>query len=197
MAVVLVLEAPGATTAQYDRVNEILGITGDDDAPDGLISHTAGATDDGVLVVDLWESREAAQAFFLGGLGDALAAAGMTDLKPAQVLPVHNHFQGAGQTAGVLMIADVAGMGTDMYDSMTAKMEERLPHGAGHPAVQHIAAVKEDGDVLVIDIWESPEAFGEFAQNEIAPAGQEAGLAPFEPRLVPVHNRLKRSAVAG
>ena len=111
------------------------------------------------------------------------------------MLPVHNHFQGKGETAGVLMIADVDGLTPDMYDSMTAAMEEHELHGPGHPAVHHVAAVKENGDVLVIDIWESPEAFGEFASEQIAPAGQDAGLASFEPRFVPIHNRLRGASL--
>jgi heme-degrading monooxygenase HmoA len=161
-----------------------------------LISHTVGATDDGLLVVDLWESEEALQAFFDSGLGEAMAAAGVPPTEPARVLPVHNHFQGAGETAGVLMIADVDGLSPALYDSMTATMEQHLPHGPGHPAMQHIAAIKENGDVLVIDIWESAERFGEFAQNEIAPAGQAVELAPFEARFVPVYNRLTGSVLA-
>lgn len=197
MAVLLLLEAPGATTEQYDKVNEILGITGEEAAPDGLISHTAGATDEGVVVVDLWESHEALQAFFDSGLGEALVTAGVPQTKPARVLPVHNHFQGAGDTAGVLMIADFDGMSPELYDSMTATMEQHLSHGPGHPAAQHIAAVKENGDVLVIDVWESPERFGEFAQNEIAPAAQAIELPSFEPRFVPVYNRLKGPVLAG
>jgi heme-degrading monooxygenase HmoA len=164
----------------------------------GRVDLAHGAeTDDGVLVVDLWESHEARQAFFDAGLGAAIAAAGIPETKPARVLPVHNHFQGGGETPGVSMIADVDGLSPDMYDSMTAQMEQHLPHGPGHPAVQHIAAVKENGDLLVVDIWESPEAFGEFAQTVLAPAGQEAGLAPFEPRLVPVYARLKGPVLAG
>lgn len=35
MAVVMMMEAKGATEAQYRAANENLGIAGDDDAPDG------------------------------------------------------------------------------------------------------------------------------------------------------------------
>ena len=111
------------------------------------------------------------------------------------MLQVHNHFQGAGDHPGVLMIADVDGMTADMYDSMTVAMEAHQANGAEHPAVHHIAAIEENGDLIVIDIWESPEAFGEFARELIAPAGEDAGLAPFEPRFVPIHNRLRGASL--
>lgn len=196
MAVLVILDLPGATTEQYEKVNEILGVLGESDAPEGLISHAAGVTDEGLLIVDLWESEQAAAAFFARGIGETMAAAGApAPPGPPRILPVHNHFQGRGTTAGVLMIADVEGLTADMYDSMTEAMEEHEPHGPGHPAAHHIAAVKENGDVLVIDIWESPEAFGEFAKAQIAPAGEGAGLAPFEPRFVPIHNRLRGASL--
>jgi heme-degrading monooxygenase HmoA len=196
MAVLVILDLPGATTEQYEKVNEVLGVLSESDAPEGLISHAAGVTDEGLLIVDLWESEQAAAAFFARGVDETMAAAGApTPPGPPRMLPVHNHFQGKGETAGVLMIADVDGLTPDMYDSMTAAMEEHELHGPGHPAVHHVAAVKENGDVLVIDIWESPEAFGEFASEQIAPAGQDAGLASFEPRFVPIHNRLRGASL--
>ena len=64
MAVLMMLELPGATPEQYDRANEILGIAGDEDAPDGLISHAAGLTDDGMVIVDVWDSAESLEGFF-------------------------------------------------------------------------------------------------------------------------------------
>jgi hypothetical protein len=196
MAVLVILELPGTTTEQYEKVNEVLGVQGEEDAPDGLISHTAGVTDEGLLIVDLWESEAAAAAFFARGIDATMAAAGApAPPGPPRMLQVHNHFQGAGDHAGVLMIADVDGMTADMYDSMTAAMEVHQPEGAVHPAVHHIAAIEENGELIVIDIWPSPEAFGEFARDLIAPAGQDAGLAPFEPRFVPIHNRLRGASL--
>ncbi len=198
MAVLVILELPGATTEQYEKVNEVLGVQGDEDAPEGLISHTAGVTDDGLLIVDLWESEAAAATFFARGIDETMAAAGApAPPGPPRMLQVHNHFQGAGDHAGVLMIADVDGMTPDMYDSMTGAMEVHLPHGPDHPAVHHIAAIEENGNVIVIDIWPSAEAFGDFARELIAPAGEDAGMAPFEPRFVPIHNRLRGASLVG
>ena len=191
MAVLMVLDLPGATLEQYDRTNEILGIHGDADAPAGLISHAAGPTDDGIVVVDVWESGETLQSFFEGrGVARAMEEAGAPAAEP-RVLPVHNHFEGGGSKAGVLMLAELDDFGPDTYDAMTATMTAHTPEGDTHPAVHHVAAVTESGGMLIVDIWESPEAFGAFAQEAIAPAGEQAGMAPFEPRFVPIHNRIK------
>ena len=189
MAVLMILELPGATAEQYERTNEILGITSDEDAPEGLISHVAGVTDEGLLIVDVWDSPESLARFFEGeGVAQAMQEAGAPAGEP-RVLPVHNHFEGAGVEAGVLMIAEIDDFGPDTYDDMVATMDA---HAApeNHPATQHTAAVSESGGIVVVDLWESPEAFGEFAETAIAPAGETVGMAPFEPRFVPVHHRM-------
>jgi len=188
MAVLMMLELPGATVEQYERTNEILGIAGDEDAPEGLISHAVGPTDDGILIVDVWDSPESLERFF-ESVGPAMEEVGAPEAQP-RVLPVHNHFEGAGADSGVLMIAEIDDFGPDTYDEMVASMDEHVDPSQ-HPATQHTAAVNESGGMVVVDIWESPEAFGEFAQTAIAPAGEAAGMAPFEPRFVPVHNHMK------
>ena len=74
MAVLMTLEVPGGTTAKYDRTNEILGIAGEHDAPPGLVTHVCGITDDGILVVDVWDSVAALDDFARNRLRAALAA---------------------------------------------------------------------------------------------------------------------------
>jgi len=189
MAVLMMLELPGATPEQYDRANEILGIAGDDDAPEGLISHAAGLTDEGMVIVDVWDSAESLERFFEEREVQAAMNEAGAELGEPRVLPVHNEFEGGGSDAGVLMIAELDDFDTDTYDQMASGMEG---HGsAEHPAVYHAAAVTDGGGMVIVDIWESPDAFGKFAQEQIAPAGEEAGMAPLEPRFVPVHRRIK------
>ena len=93
MAVLMTMDIPGGTIEQYDRTNGILGIHGDDSAPEGLLSHVCGVTDDGILIVDVWDSEESLQRFFDEGLGAALAEAGVPQVKPT-VVAVHNHIRG-------------------------------------------------------------------------------------------------------
>ncbi len=94
MAIMMVLEVPGGTIEQYERANEIMGITGDDTAPDGLVGHVAAKTDDGMLIVDVWESQEKLDAFFRDRLGDALHQAGVPEAQP-RIYPVHNGIRGS------------------------------------------------------------------------------------------------------
>ncbi|MEA2349706.1 MAG: hypothetical protein QOG86_647 [Thermoleophilaceae bacterium] len=63
MAIVMIQDtpAPAPDMEMYDKVNDVLGV--DDNPPDGLIVHTASKTDDGMVIVDVWESREAFDRF--------------------------------------------------------------------------------------------------------------------------------------
>ena len=109
MAVLMTLEVPGGTTAKYDRANEILGIAGEHDAPPGLVTHVCGVTDDGILVVDVWESIAALDDFARNRLGAALAQAEMPEAVP-HTSPVHNLLFGAGKESNVLVLIDMAGL---------------------------------------------------------------------------------------
>jgi hypothetical protein len=65
----VILEMPGMTQAQYEQSAErVTGRPGPVKSPAdwpvaGLISHTAAPTDNGWLVVDVWDSEEAFQQF--------------------------------------------------------------------------------------------------------------------------------------
>jgi heme-degrading monooxygenase HmoA len=195
MAVLMMLEVPGGTLEQYERANELMGITGDDDAPEGLVSHVAAVTEDGIVIADVWESEAALETFFEERAGAALAEAGMPQAQP-RIAQVHNHIpQGAGTDPGVLVYLEIDELTPDQYDQMMGAMDAGAADG-NHPAVSHVAAVTEDGGFLVADVWESPEAFAEFAETQVATAGESVGMAPIEPRFAKVHNTMKKGAPA-
>ena len=196
MAVMRIVEA-AATTEQYDRANEIMMAAGGDQAPEGLIHHVAASDGDGLVIADVWESEDAFEQFFAERLGPALQQAGMMDSPPTQrTMPVHNMLEGRGQNAGVLLVVEIEGFTPDLYDKMTEGMDVHAGGGGNHPSVWHVAAVNESGGLVVADVWESPEAFGQFAEEVIGPRGAEVGLQPFEPRLIPIHNSVRGSAAA-
>jgi hypothetical protein len=196
MAVLMVIEAPGATKDEYDRTNDVLGIHGDDDAPDGLIHHIAAFEGDTLVIADLWESEEKFRRFG-ERLRPALEQSGLgSKSSPPKIRPAHNHLTGKGAEAGVLLLIDIDGFTPDLYDRMTADMDIHAGDGSNHPSVWHAAAVDESGNLVVADVWESPEAFGKFAEEEIGPKGAEVGLPQFEPRLIPVHNHTRGRAAA-
>jgi hypothetical protein len=61
MAVILLMKWDGVTPEQYDQVIEELGIN-EDPAHGGLL-HLAGNDDEGLRVVDVWDSEEAFNSF--------------------------------------------------------------------------------------------------------------------------------------
>jgi hypothetical protein len=66
MAVAILQKLQGVTKEQYDQVNETMfGASPPpaDQLPDGLIVHSAGPSENGFYVYDIWESREAFQRF--------------------------------------------------------------------------------------------------------------------------------------
>jgi hypothetical protein len=193
MALLAIMEFEGGTIGEYEQINEVIGVHSANDAPDGLIRHVAGTSDDGLVIIDLWDSPEAMEAFYEGRLAPALAQLDDPPQAEPRVVPVHNHLTGSGETAGVIMIAEIADLGTDDYDRMVGSVPAHAGDGSGHPSFAHVAATTDDG-MLIVDIWESPEAFARFADEQIGPAAADIGMTGFAPRFVPVHNHIKGGA---
>jgi hypothetical protein len=65
MTVAFVFEGEDLTAESYDALMARIG-RGDVNAgnPGGLVAHIAGPTADGWRVIDLWESQQAADAFY-------------------------------------------------------------------------------------------------------------------------------------
>jgi heme-degrading monooxygenase HmoA len=193
VAVLMRMEFPGGTTEQYDEINRILTVD-DDTPPEGLILHMCGKTDDGIVIMDVWDSAEDAAAFFESGLGDALEQAEAPQAE-TQMHKVHNMIpKGGGEAANVIVEIEVDA-GTDVYDDMLGQMPSHLGDDSDHPVHAHIAAVTDDGKMYIVDLWESPEAFGAFAESEVAPAAGDR-LDEIQPKFTPVHNVIRGTADA-
>jgi hypothetical protein len=191
MALLAIMEFEGGTIEDYERVDELIQVDAGDAAPDGLIRHVVGLSEDALVVIDLWDSADAMEAFYEQRLAPAVAQLDDPPQVEPRVMPVHNHLSGSGETAGVIMMAEIPGAGTDVYDQMVGDIPAHAEDN--HPSVSHVVAVTDDG-LMVVDIWESPEAFGRFADEQIGPAAANAGLPGFEPRFVPVHNHIEGEA---
>jgi hypothetical protein len=81
MSDALILEFRNASPGLYYDVNKVLGLdplSGEGDWPDGMVSHTAAEHEDGngLTVWEVWESREAQDAFMQSRLGPALGQTG-------------------------------------------------------------------------------------------------------------------------
>lgn len=57
----------------------------------------------------------------------------------------------------------------------------------------HHSCFGEDGDLMVYDVWDSPEAFEEFGRV-LMPILAEVGVDPGEPAVMPVHKLLQDGA---
>jgi hypothetical protein len=92
MAVGLRLKFQGGTQEQYDAIHQHMDV--DANPPSGMIFHSAGPIDGGWGIIDVWESRDAFDAFASGQLQPAVgelgdrAFQGPPDIKE---FPVH-HF---------------------------------------------------------------------------------------------------------
>jgi hypothetical protein len=77
MAAGLILQFPASVgEKEYDAVNSKLRFdprTGKGDWPAGLLSHSAGKSDQGLIVTEIWESKQAQAAFMESQWGAALA----------------------------------------------------------------------------------------------------------------------------
>jgi hypothetical protein len=89
MSIVMFLEVPGATTDQYDRVNEIMGIHGPEDEPEGLLSHVCAANDDGLLICDVWRSQQELDDFIQSRVAPAMKEVGAHP-SPPRLAELHN-----------------------------------------------------------------------------------------------------------
>jgi hypothetical protein len=90
MAIMMVMHVKGGTLEQYDQATKEVfdGTLQPAQLPDGLLSHTAAKSDDGIKVVDVWESKEKFDAFG-AKLMPALQHANMPEVQP-MIYEVHN-----------------------------------------------------------------------------------------------------------
>jgi heme-degrading monooxygenase HmoA len=76
---------------------------------------------------------------------------------------------------------------TDQYDQVIEKMDlggKSAPGGLFHWSAQG------DGELVVVDVWETPEQFQAFADEKIGPITAEVGVNPPQIEDYPVHNTL-------
>jgi hypothetical protein len=95
MAVGILINMPGVTQEQYEQVTtKLFGQypMRSEDAPDGLLMHSAGPTQDGWYVYDLWESPEQFQRFGEERVGPAMAeVVGAGGPPQPEIYPVHGY----------------------------------------------------------------------------------------------------------
>lgn len=94
MPVGVQLDFKGATLEQYDDVLEATGfLPGGPTGPMALF-HWVAKTEEGIRIVDVWESVEAFEEFTRTRSSDAFADAGVSEPPQIQFFEVHNYLIG-------------------------------------------------------------------------------------------------------
>jgi hypothetical protein len=90
MAVAIEMDFKGATLDQYDQVIELMGLSPGSPLPPGAIFHWAAETEDGIRVVDVWETREAYDRFAQEQIGPYTQQVGIPGPPEVTYRDVHN-----------------------------------------------------------------------------------------------------------
>jgi hypothetical protein len=93
----VILDFEGGTLDQYDQVTEKMGLTSDE-TPPGALFHFVIDTDDGIRVIDVWETPEQFDQFAREQIGPITQEVGM-DAPKMQQSEVHNYLTAAPQHA--------------------------------------------------------------------------------------------------
>jgi hypothetical protein len=97
MAVMMQMEWDGVTASQYDQALKLVNWEGD--IPSGAMFHVAAITENGLRVVDVWESAEAFQTFVDTRLMPGVQQIGIQGQPRVELFPVHRLFAPAFQPA--------------------------------------------------------------------------------------------------
>lgn len=95
MAVAVEMNFSGATLGQYDQVLEKMGFTPGGSGPPGAIFHWVAKTDDGMRVVDVWETKEQYERFAQEKIGPYSKEVGIEGMPGTRFYDVHNHLTAA------------------------------------------------------------------------------------------------------
>lgn len=94
MAVGVQLDFRGGTLEQYDQVIERMGFRpGGPGAPGGLF-HWVTKTDDGIRVIDVWDSRDTFEKFAQEKIGPITQEVGVPGPPETKFFEVHNYLTG-------------------------------------------------------------------------------------------------------
>ncbi len=87
MAVGIIFDGVGVSQAQYEQV--LNQVSPGNELPAGMLYHAAGTSDNGLCVIEVWESQEVLDQFFKEKLGQALQEANIdTQPKVFQVINI-------------------------------------------------------------------------------------------------------------
>ena len=96
MAVTLIMRVPELSPGRYDRMLAELDLAGS--PPPGLILHVASEGVGAINMLEIWQTRHAAEAFVEGRLQQALRNYGVKDPLAYRLEPLHDLFASDEET---------------------------------------------------------------------------------------------------
>ena len=86
----------------------------------------------------------------------------------------------------ILTVFELQTMTAEKYNKAIKGLAEA---GQGNPdgRLYHVATLKDDGSVIVTDVWESAEKLDKFGKTLI-PVLNKAGVGPVQPKVYQVQN---------
>ena len=93
------IDLPGATLAWYDEVIEAAGFLPGGPIPTDALSHWVAKTDDGICIIEVWESREAFKNNAKRRTGQIKDEVGFPADTAIEFFDIHNYLPGKPRRA--------------------------------------------------------------------------------------------------
>ncbi len=91
MTVAIVMDFKGATLEKYDKVVELMHLTPEGSGAPGSLFHWVAATADGIVVTDVWATREQFEKFAQEKIGPFSQEAGFPGPPEMRFYELHNY----------------------------------------------------------------------------------------------------------
>jgi hypothetical protein len=192
MPVMYILDFKDGTADQYDAVIERMQLGGR--LPAGAIFHSAGPTDSGWRVVDVWETSDIFQRFAQEKIAPLSVEAGL-GAPEIRRLEVEQLRRGADKDVEFLQIGFIPGVDRAAFEDL----DRHVLGDVGLPpdCVFHVNGAY-DGGQYVMDAWTSKAERDRFRENQIKPGVQAAGIDTVpEFQDLALHNSLRHPAETG
>lgn len=95
MAVAILMDFRGVTLEQYDQVIESGGFLPGGPLPWEGLFHWVTKTDDGILIVNVWESQAGFERFVTETVAPLAAEVGVVEPPVLKIFEVHNYLFGS------------------------------------------------------------------------------------------------------
>jgi hypothetical protein len=179
MTVGVTLNFPAATTDQYDRTCQLMGLTPRGAGPSGLLFHWSSVQGAGMLITDVWTSRERFEEFARDQIGPLSQQAGITEPPSTTFHDVHNDLTSGTLADTIAPIAVVMEFQGEMrqYDEVLDLMGF-TPNGPGAPGCLFHWVTEIEGGARTTDVWQDKATFDAFVESHILPYIAKVGVEP-------------------